>query len=103
MRRIRPGRTRVRYRTGGPIACELATVSATKLGTLLAQAAKPDSVRVLGPAPAPIERIKQRYRWQVLIKARERHELRAVLAQVAACPVHDGVRISIDIDPFNML
>ena len=81
----------------------LVTVSATKLGTLLAQAAKPDGVRVLGPAPAPIERIKQRYRWQVLIKARERHELRAVLAQVAACPVHDGVRISIDIDPFNML
>ena len=26
------------------------------------------SMRVLGPAPAPIERIKRRYRWQVVVK-----------------------------------
>jgi primosomal protein N' (replication factor Y) len=28
-----------------------------------------DTIRVLGPAPAPIERIKQRYRWQVMLKS----------------------------------
>lgn len=77
--------------------------SATKIAALLAHAAKPESMRVLGPAPAPIERIKQRYRWQVLLKARERHELRAALAEVASYPAPDGVRVSIDIDPLNML
>jgi primosomal protein N' (replication factor Y) len=76
---------------------------ATKIAGLLARAAKPESMRVLGPAPAPIERIKQRYRWQVLLKARERHELRAALAEVASYPARDGVRVSIDIDPLNML
>jgi primosomal protein N' (replication factor Y) len=76
---------------------------ATKIATLLAHVAKPESMRVLGPAPAPIERIKQRYRWQVLLKARERHELRAALTEVASYRADDGVRVSIDIDPLNML
>jgi len=76
---------------------------ATKIATLLAHAAKPESMRVLGPAPAPIERIKQRYRWQVLLKARERNELRAALAKVSSYPARDGIRVSIDIDPLNML
>jgi primosomal protein N' (replication factor Y) len=76
---------------------------ATKIAALLVHGAKPESVRVLGPAPAPIERIKQRYRWQVLVKARKRHELRAALAQVASYPAREGVRVSIDVDPINML
>lgn len=76
---------------------------ATRIAALLADSAKAESMRVLGPAPAPIERIKQRYRWQVLVKARERHELRAMLAGIASDPVRDGVSISIDIDPLNML
>jgi primosomal protein N' (replication factor Y) (superfamily II helicase) len=76
---------------------------ATRIAALLADSAKAESMRVLGPAPAPIERIKQRYRWQVLVKARERHELRATLAVVASYQARDGIRISIDIDPLNML
>jgi primosomal protein N' (replication factor Y) len=77
--------------------------AATKIAALLANAAKPETMRVLGPAPAPIERIKQRYRWQVLVKSRDRHELRGALATIAAYPARAGVRVSIDIDPINML
>ena len=69
----------------------------------LAKSANPESTRVLGPAPAPIERIKQRYRWQVLIKARRRDELRAALASVTSYRSEGGVRVSVDIDPINML
>jgi primosomal protein N' (replication factor Y) len=84
---------------------ELAQVSdgAAKIARRLALAANPENLQVLGPAPAPIERIKQRYRWQVLVKARERHELRVALAEVASDRTGDGVRVSIDIDPINML
>ena len=77
--------------------------AAKKVAALLAHAAKLESVRVLGPAPAPIERIKQRYRWQVLLKAPARQELRAALAELTSYSAHDGVRVSIDIDPVNML
>jgi primosomal protein N' (replication factor Y) (superfamily II helicase) len=76
---------------------------ATKIASLLAGRAKPETLRVLGPAPAPIERIKQRYRWQVLVKSRERSELRAALSAVASHVDRDRVRVSIDIDPISML
>jgi primosomal protein N' (replication factor Y) len=82
---------------------EQVSLSARKIAGVLDQVAKPESLRVLGPAPAPIERIKHRYRWQVLLKARERHELRAALAAVASYPAQDGIGVGIDIDPVNML
>jgi len=40
---------------------------AEQVAKSLAQSATPEGLRVLGPAPAPIERIKQRYRWQVMV------------------------------------
>ncbi|MGH7924078.1 MAG: replication restart helicase PriA, partial [Candidatus Binatus sp.] len=35
----------------------------------LAKSSTPEGLRVLGPAPAPIERIKRRFRWQVMVKS----------------------------------
>jgi hypothetical protein len=39
----------------------------------------------------------------VLVKATARNELRAALAEVSSHAADDGVHISIDIDPVNML
>jgi primosomal protein N' (replication factor Y) (superfamily II helicase) len=73
----------------------------------LARAATPEGIRVLGPAPAPIERIKQRYRWQVMVKSRELRPLRAALAamRTEAGPraERDQVYLITDIDPVRML
>ncbi|MGH7815375.1 MAG: replication restart helicase PriA [Candidatus Binataceae bacterium] len=73
----------------------------------LMHAAVPDTLRVLGPSPAPIERIKRRYRWQVLVKSRELAPMRAALAAMrsAAGPsaAQERVHLTIDIDPVRML
>jgi primosomal protein N' (replication factor Y) (superfamily II helicase) len=73
----------------------------------LAQNSTPEGIRVLGPAPAPIERIKQRYRWQVMVKSRELKPMREALAQMRAevgpLAERDDVYIAIDIDPVRML
>ena len=64
-----------------------------------------ESVHVLGPAPAPIERLRGRYRFRFLLRARERPALRAVVAAVAR-RIDEGVapaRASLDIDPYSML
>jgi primosomal protein N' (replication factor Y) len=64
-----------------------------------------DSVQVLGPAPAPIERLRGRYRFRFLLRARERPALRAVVAAVAR-RIDEGVapaRAALDIDPYSML
>jgi primosomal protein N' (replication factor Y) len=63
------------------------------------------SVEVLGPAPAPIERLRGRYRYRFLLRAKERQALRGV-ASVLARRIDAGLapaRASIDIDPVSML
>src|SRR5580658_6811541 len=73
----------------------------------LAKGSTPDGLRVLGPAPAPIERIKQRYRWQVMLKSRELKPMRAAIAamraEVGPSADRDDIFLAIDIDPVRML
>jgi len=73
----------------------------------LVRAASSRAVRVLGPAPAPIERIKQRYRWQVLVKSKElrpmREALSAMRGEVGPAIEPDRIHLAIDIDPVRML
>ena len=72
--------------------------------------ADPDELRVLGPAPAPIERLRGRHRHQLLVKGRDSRSIARLLA--AARPVfesaaaRDGgseVRVLVDVDPTSML
>ncbi len=62
---------------------------------------------ILGPAPAPIERIKGRTRWQVLLKGTARpalHELmRKVQEELELQGRSPQLRIVVDVDPYNML
>ncbi|SDE09193.1 replication restart helicase PriA [Desulfuromonas thiophila] len=65
----------------------------------------PAGVELLGPAPCPLFRLRNRYRLQILLKATERPPLRRLLAQVqqevAQLPAR--VRLAIDVDPCDML
>jgi len=63
--------------------------------------------RILGPAPAPIERLRARYRWQILLKGRSAGDLRAlvrpVMLEADRRGRNVGVRVAIDVDPYGML
>ena len=80
---------------------------ASKVAALLGRSAAPATMRILGPAPAPIERIKQRYRWQVVMKSERLDEMRRALAAmreaVAGEAAVSSVRVAIDLDPVNMM
>lgn len=62
---------------------------------------------VLGPAPAPLARIKRRYRWQLCLKGMEPEKLVDLLKQ--AMPRFEdyikgeGIKVSIEVDPQAML
>ena len=62
---------------------------------------------VLGPAPAPIERIKQRDRWQLLLKGPNRSLLHAVVEKAeeafSVTKMPRTVRTIIDVDPYSMV
>jgi primosomal protein N' (replication factor Y) len=83
-----------------------ATRVAAQAATVLNRFTK-NGVRVLGPAPAPIERIRGRYRFQVMAKSEGLRELRSALAatraEVGPQAAAATVRLAIDIDPINML
>jgi primosomal protein N' (replication factor Y) (superfamily II helicase) len=53
---------------------------------------------ILGPAPATIMRVAQRYRWQIVIKFASQSQLYPDLRYLKQyCPT--GVSFSIDVDP----
>jgi primosomal protein N' (replication factor Y) len=86
---------------------ETARIAAAKLAAV--GRATPDAlgrrVEVLGPAPAPIARLRGRFRFRVLLRAKDRGPLRAVVERVAAAreALDRQVRAAIDIDPVSML
>jgi primosomal protein N' (replication factor Y) len=74
------------------------------LGRLLNPA--PEGVRVMGPAPAPVLRVKTEYRYQVLLKTSSRKRLGELLAEVrkfAAAEKWSPANLAIDVDPVTLL
>lgn len=63
-----------------------------------------EQIEVLGPAPAPIRKLRNRYRWQLLLKGKPASALRELAdAARAFLPLSRHVRLHIDVDPYSML
>jgi primosomal protein N' (replication factor Y) len=61
-------------------------------------------VEILGPAPSPIYRLRNRFRRQILLKGANRNDLHRLLASWRQqLTVVSTVRISVDIDPVDMM
>jgi primosomal protein N' (replication factor Y) len=69
----------------------------------IARAAAPVGVELLGPTPAPLARLRNRYRFRFVLRAVDRKPLRDALLAVARASVNRFVRMGIDVDPVNML
>jgi primosomal protein N' (replication factor Y) len=69
------------------------------------QATTSGDVLVQGPAPAPIARVRNRWRFRVMLRAAARPPLRTVLAAIedARGSLARGVRAAIDVDPVQLL
>lgn len=64
----------------------------------------PERLRVLGPAPAAIPRIRREYRFQLLLKTTSRGELHQVLrATLGELQERFKRHLVVDIDPLNLL
>lgn len=79
---------------------------ATTLRAKLDQANLERGCRVLGPAPAPLGRLKGEFRFQILIKSRSRKKLREVANHGITSAIGEGVNgrsINLDIDPVSIM
>jgi primosomal protein N' (replication factor Y) len=80
--------------------------AASDLARELREFAKDASLRVLGPAPAPIARIKSEHRFQILIKARSRKRAREALdfgMERVILAGHNPRSFSIEVDPISLM
>ena len=63
-----------------------------------------NTIEILGPAPAPIQRLRNRYRWQILLKGKKDSPLLQLARQAREnLPNSRSVRLRVDVDPYNML
>jgi primosomal protein N' (replication factor Y) len=60
-------------------------------------------VRVLGPAPAPLNKLRGEYRSQLLLKGTNRRKLRETLQQALAGRADLQKRTVVDVDPLSVL
>jgi primosomal protein N' (replication factor Y) len=83
----------------------LATRAVAWLHRLLASHPSP-GVTVIGPAPCPVERVNQRWRWHLLLKGDRPQELGRVaryLVERFDVPHQHGLRMTLDRDPVALL
>jgi primosomal protein N' (replication factor Y) len=75
-----------------------------ELGRILSEKKLP--ITLLGPVAAPIERIRNRHRYQILIKSGRRSDIFELLNHshlLGGSSKHGATAISVDIDPMDML
>jgi primosomal protein N' (replication factor Y) len=75
-----------------------------ELGRMLNPA--PEGIKVLGPAEAPVAKIKSEFRYQILVKANDRKKLNTLLRavrQYALAQKWNPTALVIDVDPISLL
>ncbi len=83
---------------------EDALAMSAELGHLLDP--PPEGLKILGPAEAPVSRLKSEYRYQLLIKAASRTKLNEMLQKLRAHAVEKRwgpTALVIDVDPLTLL
>ena len=66
--------------------------------------AEAEELRLLGPAPAPIAKLRGKYRFHLLLIDSDRDRLRQVFRQATAdIPAVSGVQWVVDVDPWSLL
>ena len=86
-------------------------VAADAAAALLREALRPaledGSCHVLGPVPAPLEKLRNRWRAQILVKARPlaaaTGPLGALAPRLYEGARRDGVRLLVDVGPMSLM
>jgi primosomal protein N' (replication factor Y) len=69
----------------------------------LREEADRSSLRVLGPAPAPLGKLRGEYRAQLLVKGTNRKRMRELLLAAISSRPDVQRRVVVDVDPVSVL
>jgi primosomal protein N' (replication factor Y) len=76
---------------------------ASEIVRRLDPAAAAAALTVLGPAPAPLVRLRGEHRVQFLIKGTRRADMRRALDATLTAMPHVRRRVTVDVDPLSVL
>ncbi len=90
--------------------CHLPSVAgqrvAVKISSVAQSIDQPDRLLVLGPVPSPIPRLRGRYRWQILVKSRDRgaglESVRLTVREMERAYLRRSIKFEVDVDPIEM-
>jgi len=91
--------------TTEPATAKLATSAVAWLHALLRKRPMP-GIAIVGPAPCPVDRIKNRWRWHLLVKAEHPAELTRLgryFLERFKIPKEAQLRVTLDRDPVALL
>jgi primosomal protein N' (replication factor Y) (superfamily II helicase) len=92
----------VRLIARGPVEATVSSYMNALAGAF--RSASPESVRILGPAPAPVLKIRSLYRYHLQLRCPNSRPLQALAKAVPGQnPAPHGVELAIDVDPISLL
>ncbi len=64
-----------------------------------------EGIQVLGPAPAPLAKLRGKFRYQIIIKCDSAQKLNALCRQILSTTdwIPKATKVQVDIDPFQMM
>ncbi|MDR3709038.1 MAG: primosomal protein N' [Capsulimonadaceae bacterium] len=77
---------------------------ADRLRAAIVNAGSDNEAQILGPVACPLARVRNRYRWHLMLRCATRPALLSLLrAALAEMPIAERIGLTIDIDPSTML
>lgn len=80
---------------------ERAEETAAELGRAAGGAG--ETLRISGPAPAPLERLQGKWRFQILVRGKSRRSVLAALEAIVPERPPAGVQVAVDVDPQDLM
>ena len=62
-----------------------------------------NKIEIIGPAESPLAKIKNRWRWQMLLKSENTNALHKIVRGLLQTPRNNSVKITVDVDPENFM
>ena len=95
----------VQIELSGTVAAQVRAYSETLAAYIKASLPANRSLSLLGPSPAPIEKVRGNYRFHLILRGTHRQFLKSFLnhcePQIQKIPL--AVRVSLDVDPYSLM